>query len=525
MPKARATLKQKTLHDFVEASSPTHRNRTEAEADPSSSPVQRAPRRRNAKAKGKAPLKPKFASSPPRRNDEGSGPDGGGSTSSDVGAIGFEPKVIAVSSSSDEEDLVTSPRSLLPRRERLAIAAESAEGSPIAIESDSDGPQHVGVPVTRNKNGSATDKRRHNAIQDTVKGVRPPTPEEHDSDLLEEVDSNKIIENRFRARGKKSAFEKNLERLKQRKLKQTKATLESTASASEENEESEENDKPFAGARPHTGDDSDASGFIEEDSVNAIAPELPAEFSMNTYQDLMHHFKIICQLFVHLAVQDPEDRQSFMEQSLKDQYFSVPLQIARRKLDGMKDSSVTSSVWKTSFKKPLEMYPDFETIQMDFASPGCDACNLGGRLSTIIGRVSGEPYDRTTFEPLESDESSNNSEDEEDEPKVKKEFNLGRFCARRTRVFHKFTHWEYALFKSLSQEVEDLKNRSTKRRVFVPVAFAGGAKPPDDLSDADGIMNWLDERGVISSEWHKIKEMMDNATNLEVASKRGDDVD
>lgn len=150
-------------------------------------------------------------------------------------------------------------------------------------------------------------------------------------------------------------------------------------------------------------------------------------------------------------------------------------------------------------------------------------------------------------QPLESDELSNNSEDEDedDEPKVKKEFNLGRFCARRTRVFHKFTHWEvgftvypfitgvphygfaskYALFKSLSQEVEDLKNRSTKRRVFVPVAFAGGAKPPDDLSDADGIMNWLDERGVISSEWHKIKEMMDNATNLEVASKRGDDVD
>ena len=75
------------------------------------------------------------------------------------------------------------------------------------------------------------------------------------------------------------------------------------------------------------------------------------------------------------------------------------------------------------------------------------------------------------------------------------------------------------------QEVEDLKNRSTKRRVFVPVAYAGGSKPPDDLTDADGIMSWLDERGVISSEWHQIKEMMDNATNLEVASKRGDDDD
>ena len=84
---------------------------------------------------------------------------------------------------------------------------------------------------------------------------------------------------------------------------------------------------------------------------------------------------------------------------------------------------------------------------------------------------------------------------------------------------------QHALFTSLSQEVNDLKSRSTKRRVFVPVAYAGGVKPPDDLSDADAIMGWLDERGVISSEWHKIKEMMENATNLEVASKRGDDVD
>jgi hypothetical protein len=76
----------------------------------------------------------------------------------------------------------------------------------------------------------------------------------------------------------------------------------------------------------------------------------------------------------------------------------VPLLIARRKLAGMRDSSVTSSVWRTSFKKALETYPLFETVIIDFASPGCDACNLGGRMSTLIGRVSGDPYDKATFE-------------------------------------------------------------------------------------------------------------------------------
>ncbi len=59
--------------------------------------------------------------------------------------------------------------------------------------------------------------------------------------------------------------------------------------------------------------------------------------------------------------------------------------------------------------------------------------------------------------------------------------------------------------------------------MFVRVAYAGGKEPPDDLSDADGIMNWLDERGVIGMEWQKIKEMMETARNLEVAAKRGDE--
>ena len=58
--------------------------------------------------------------------------------------------------------------------------------------------------------------------------------------------------------------------------------------------------------------------------------------------------------------------------------------------------------------------------------------------------------------------------------------------------------------------------------MFVPVAHADGVTPPDDLSDADGIMNWLDERGVISREWMMMQQMMDSATHLEVASKRGD---
>ena len=46
----------------------------------------------------------------------------------------------------------------------------------------------------------------------------------------------------------------------------------------------------------------------------------------------------------------------------------------------------------------------------------------------------------------EQDDSDNDDDDNDSERECshhpKKEFNLGRFCAARTRVFHRFSHWE-----------------------------------------------------------------------------------
>jgi hypothetical protein len=124
---------------------------------------------------------------------------------------------------------------------------------------------------------------------------------------------------------------------------------------------------------------------------------------------------------------------------------------------------------------------------------------------------------------------------------------LGRFCAKRTQVFHKFTHWEvslgskfppsnvtettarsatqYSLYQALSREVDELHDNQGARG-FVRVAYAKGIKPPKDLTDADGIMDWLDQRGIISMEWQIVRDLMESARNLEMAAKRGgDDLD
>jgi len=77
------------------------------------------------------------------------------------------------------------------------------------------------------------------------------------------------------------------------------------------------------------------------------------------------------------------------------------------------------------------------------------------------------------------------------------------------------------LYTVLSLEVEQLRQSDTTG--FVKVAFAGGNRPPEDHDDADGIMDWLDQRGIIDMEWQRLRKMMDSARTLDAASARGED--
>lgn len=185
--------------------------------------------------------------------------------------------------------------------------------------------------------------------------------------------------------------------------------------------------KPFKDARPagESGDEDDdeknseeeENTFIVEDDDDQAVTELPPEFSMSTHQDMMHHFKNVFQLFCHVAVQERADREAFMETQIEsmfpnpphtrlfltttyseEQYFSVPLQIVRRKIDSLRVVLVESSRFQPTFKNLVSRYPHFELYKMDFAVNGCDACTMSSRISTIAGRLSGVPYVKNGFE-------------------------------------------------------------------------------------------------------------------------------
>lgn len=114
-------------------------------------------------------------------------------------------------------------------------------------------------------------------------------------------------------------------------------------------------------------------------------------------------------------------------------------------------------------------------------------------------------------------------------------------------VSHMFTHWEvcpcsryvlyvhlcgfinqHILYCTLRTEVDGLKEATQLSvlggkggRVFIPAT--NGPGPPEDLNDADGMMDWLDGRGIINAQWAKIKTMMARAHKLEAKGRGGDD--
>lgn len=110
---------------------------------------------------------------------------------------------------------------------------------------------------------------------------------------------------------------------------------ESDSDRQEESEAHEPLSNPFRGSKPSAecnspdndeeSDSDQDSQFIVEDDDEV---ELPAQFSMQTYGDLSYQFKKIFQLFVHVAVQSPGDRQGFMERQMQghsSSYLCVPL--------------------------------------------------------------------------------------------------------------------------------------------------------------------------------------------------------
>lgn len=83
---------------------------------------------------------------------------------------------------------------------------------------------------------------------------------------------------------------------------------------------------------------------------------------------------------------------------------------------------------------------------------------------------------------------------------------------------------QYHLYRTLSEEV-DLSQHSRKQRSYDLLAYAKDLPPPVDTSNPDDVMEWLDRRGTISTEWQKLRDLLERASNLDaLAGKREEDI-
>ncbi|EJD52996.1 hypothetical protein AURDEDRAFT_81164 [Auricularia subglabra TFB-10046 SS5] len=219
------------------------------------------------------------------------------------------------------------------------------------------------------------------------------------------------------------------------------------------------------------------------------------------------------------------NRNKFVKLNKKTEYFAEALAVLRRKLSGIQDSIVTSSVWSTAFKNSLRTYPELSLDRMDFSIPHCDACHIGGRVSTIKGYLAGSRYNTETHQNIPEPEPDPGEDD--DTAPLKMSFDLGRFCARRTRVFHQYAHWEvgncYIYIGSLCYKYGTLTN--VQHHLYSAIELRVRNIDDYETKKPDEIMAELDKRGVIDFEWKQMNELIENAQKLEVAAKRGEDDD
>ncbi|KAH7103836.1 hypothetical protein BKA62DRAFT_694810 [Auriculariales sp. MPI-PUGE-AT-0066] len=428
------------------------------------------------------------------------------SSDSDVGAVVFEGR--RSESSTDGENDAQPRRSTRmdssPAKKRRRISrSPSQENNPSPPRAS--GSRRAKAKVIIISESDEEDEEEPSPTRKKfIRGVRPSQRMDDESEDGSDhgLDQSNVLSSRLRQTGsakKSTKFSQALEQMKRRKQQK-----QQTGSIHEEEEEivvdehdsEDSSDGLFADARPQDEDSSDEEGsindFIAEDEGNVDNVALPAQF--RAAQHLSVHFKVVCQYFVHLAC--TKNRSKFVKLTKSDEYFSQPLNVLRRKIDGMQDSLVTSSVWRTEFKKALLTWPELSVEPLVFSIPSCDACHMGSRTSTLVGHVGGQGYDRHTFETLPETKELD---------KLKRSFHLGRFCARRTRVYHQFAHWEHDLFFALEARVK---------------AMEGYKKMAPDA-----VMEKLDQRGTVQLEWKRLNDMIESARHLEFAAKRGEDGD
>lgn len=180
-----------------------------------------------------------------------------------------------------------------------------------------------------------------------------------------------------------------------------------------------------------------------------------------------------------------------------------------RKLDALigsrKTSLCLSAAWKPEFKESLETYPGLRVQALpETYRPICDACQRSQRFASAEMILTGDPYDRRTLEvsftcPLRTHSfllPNNIIQSLESDDLPRTVFCLGRFCQKRSSVYHQLHHYKWAMLQEVKAQVEVLEHRFKKEVQQQGPAFV--------------VKRLLEDIRFLESVYHPFKNLIEN---------------
>ncbi|WWC85883.1 uncharacterized protein L201_000750 [Kwoniella dendrophila CBS 6074] len=477
------------------------------------------------------------------------------SKASSVSSSRFLPRSPALSSDSDVVEVKSKRKEKGKGKQKAFDSSESeSEDSQPIKKSRKPAP----LPLKSSNKRTATPQKKKKAkIVDPDEDMGVETEDEQDmlDDIKMDEPERFKSKTRLRKRPKESAVQRNIRKLKNKRL--------GIIDTSSEEEEEEEEGSSSEEESDNTGseDDSRPRGYNQESFIVSDDEEkvqLPHEFSVDSAQTPEFKFKVVFHYLVLLVM---KGKKAFPLSTESSNYFKPQLLHFRDRMTGYRQLRVRSQIWRSNFVKALEKYPIFDIEELLYAQPGCDACHMGGRMSKFRITLDGEQYDKETHQPLNSSSESEPESDDSDDSKrrikkLPKSLLMGKYCKQRAEVFHQMTHWEDELYhrirgyyrdllrskykpvpsdseastpESEQQSDEDPNDRKSRkeqrnqRKILTEARCEKYRKKgglPNDTKDVDSVTEWMDKMGFQNKDFRWIERLIDQSDQLEHDKRR-----
>ncbi|KAI9886351.1 MAG: hypothetical protein M1823_001859 [Watsoniomyces obsoletus] len=219
-----------------------------------------------------------------------------------------------------------------------------------------------------------------------------------------------------------------------------------------------------------TGDEDDQNFIVddeeEEDHLGVPSSsgdprsQIPIQFTVHNHRTDEDNLRIVVEWLVKKKI-NPEFARD-------DDIYRASFERLEQRLAGYIRSKFISSIWRPAFIRSLEARPGLETRElMEDPDVRCGACGRKNHSASTMFIFHGKPYHHETMEEVSDDDDEDEEDDDDDEeeedgedgrrekptrdsqgrsiPDEDAEFLVGKHCGANAEFAHKLLHWRYSL--------------------------------------------------------------------------------